>query len=57
VEGEVDWAMSQPRPRHTAKVSHNLLETAEAIRFASCLSRSSHIRAEVSEGIESKFFP
>jgi len=54
VEGEMGGAAAQPRPGHTANMSRNLPETAEAIRFASCPSRSSHIRAEISEDIESK---
>jgi hypothetical protein len=31
VEGEVDWAVPQTRPGHTAKVSHNLPETTKSV--------------------------
>jgi hypothetical protein len=34
VEGEVDWAVAQTRPRHTAKMSHNLPETTKSVRFS-----------------------
>ena len=31
MEGEVDWAVPQKRPGHTAKVSHNLPETTKSV--------------------------
>jgi hypothetical protein len=31
VEGEVDWAVPQKRPGHTAKMSHNLPETTKSV--------------------------
>ena len=33
VEGEMDWAVPQPRPDHAAEVSRNLPEASKAIRF------------------------
>jgi hypothetical protein len=47
VEGEVDWAVPQPRPRHTAKVSRNLLETTKSVRLANRPGRSFHTLSQV----------
>jgi hypothetical protein len=46
VEGEMDWAVPQTRPAHTAKVSHNLLETTKSIRRANRPSRSLHTHSK-----------
>jgi hypothetical protein len=46
MEGEMDWAVPQPRPGHTAKVSRNLLQTTDLIWQPNLQSRSFHIRFE-----------
>ena len=43
VEDEMNWAVPQPRPGHTANVSHNLLETTNFIWHPNLKSRSFHI--------------
>ena len=54
VKGEMDWAVPQPRPGHTAKVSRNLPETTKSIRLANRPSRSFHTRSEVSQDFKSE---
>jgi hypothetical protein len=54
VEGEVDWAVPQPRPRHTAKVSRNLLETTKFLGLANRPGRSFHTRSEVFQDSKSQ---
>jgi hypothetical protein len=53
VEAEVDRAVPQTRPGHTAKVSHNLLETTKSILFAKRPSRKFHTGSEVSQAFKS----
>jgi hypothetical protein len=43
VEGEMNWAVPQPCPHHTANVSHDLLETTNFIWDPNLQSRSFHI--------------
>jgi hypothetical protein len=43
VEGEMNWAVPQPCPDHTANVSNNLLETTNFIWRPKLPSRSFHI--------------
>jgi hypothetical protein len=52
VEGEMDWAVPQPRPDHTAKVGNNLLETTKTIRLANRQSRTFHTRTKVSQDLK-----
>jgi len=48
MKGEMHWAVPQPRPCHTAKVSHNLPETTKSIRLANRPSRTFHTHSEAS---------
>jgi hypothetical protein len=52
MEGEMDWAVPQPRPGHTAHVSPNLAETTKSIQFMNRAGRIFHTRFEVSQNIQ-----
>ena len=53
-EGEMDWAVPQPRPGQTAEVSCNLPEATKSVRLANRPGRSFHTRSEVSQDFKSE---